>query len=81
MSPRSGGQQSPLYPHLSQQGVNSSTNNGSSSEIQRLRDDLIATRNKLSEWEGVYTQAKCVSINMACCCFVIVPIWVFWSVK
>ncbi|XP_025090223.1 RING finger protein unkempt homolog [Pomacea canaliculata] len=59
MSPRSGGQQSPLYPHLSQQGVNSSTNNGSSSEIQRLRDDLIATRNKLSEWEGVYTQAKC----------------------
>lgn len=59
MSPRSGGPQSPLFPHFQHPPPNSISNNGSLGEVQRLRDELNATRSKLAEWEGVYNQAKC----------------------
>ncbi|KAK7507793.1 hypothetical protein BaRGS_00000758 [Batillaria attramentaria] len=60
MSPRSGGPQSPLFPHFTQHPPpNASVNNGSLGEMQRLREELTATRGKLAEWEGVYNQAKC----------------------
>lgn len=60
-SPRNTGPQSPsLFSQLSQPGAPiSSTSNGStSSEMQRLKDELTAMRNKMAEWEGVYNQAK-----------------------
>ena len=63
MSPRNAGPQSPsLFPQLNQQvSANSNSNNGTVSEIQRLRDELNSTKSKMAEWEGVYNQAKCVS--------------------
>ncbi|KAK7112115.1 RING finger protein unkempt homolog [Littorina saxatilis] len=58
MSPRSGGPHSPsLFPPSGQQGLANS--NGTSSEVQRLRDELNSTKSKMAEWEGVYNQAKC----------------------
>ncbi|XP_046361824.2 putative E3 ubiquitin-protein ligase UNKL isoform X3 [Haliotis rufescens] len=52
MSPRSTGPQSPM---LSSSSLTCTQN----SEIQRLREELIVTKAKLADWEGVYTQAKC----------------------
>ncbi|XP_041363267.1 RING finger protein unkempt homolog [Gigantopelta aegis] len=53
MSPRSIGPQSPMFSSAL------SNNHGSESgEVTKLKDELVVTRTKLAEWEGVYKQAK-----------------------
>ncbi|KAL8590154.1 hypothetical protein ACOMHN_010349 [Nucella lapillus] len=58
-SPRTAGPQSPLlFCQLGQGSTTTHTSNGTSTEVQRLRDELTTMRGKMAEWEGVYTQAK-----------------------
>ncbi|BFZ17372.1 hypothetical protein BsWGS_20411 [Bradybaena similaris] len=52
MSPRSAGPQSPML-------SGSFTSNHQNGEIHKLREELLMTKSKMAEWEGVYNQAKC----------------------
>lgn len=55
MSPRSAGPQSPML-------SGSFTSHLQNGEVQKLREELLMTKSKMAEWEGVYNQAKCVSM-------------------
>lgn len=57
MSPRSAGPQSPMLSG----SFGTHLQNG---EVHKLREELMIAKSKMAEWEGVYTQAKCVSISL-----------------
>ncbi|XP_059146045.1 RING finger protein unkempt homolog isoform X4 [Physella acuta] len=61
MSPRSAGPQSPMLSG----SFGTHLQNG---EVHKLREELMIAKSKMAEWEGVYTQAKCVThfVTQAC---------------